>query len=517
MTNGVKILWADDEIDLLKPQILFLNEKGYDVEAVTNGYDAVERCKENGYDIVFLDEQMPGLSGIETLSQIKAVNNHLPVVMITKSEAENIMEDAIGSQISDYLIKPVKPNQMLLTLKKLLENKRLVSEKTTSSYQQEFQKIFASISTVSDIKEWTDIYKKLVYWELEIERTKGEMKDVLLMQKSEANSEFCKFVSKNYINWMNKPDAKTPTLSHTFFKDKVFNKMDPKIPTFFILIDNLRYDQWKNLQPVITESFRLVEEDSFLSILPTTTQYSRNAIFAGLTPLDIQKRFPQYWFNDEDEGGKNLHEKDFLADQLVRNRKDIKFSYTKITNHRDGETLVDNMNNLMNNNLNVIVYNFVDLLSHARTEMEVLRELANDEAAYRSITRSWFEHSPLQNALLKLAGKEVNIIISTDHGSIRVKEPIKVVGDRETTTNLRYKHGRNLNYNAKECFELRNPNDGKLPQPHVSSVFIFAKEDKFFAYPNNYNYYVNYYRNTFQHGGMSMEEMICPIAYLTVK
>jgi hypothetical protein len=279
----------------------------------------------------------------------------------------------------------------------------------------------------------------------------------------------------------------------------------------------LRFDQWKNLQPVITESFRLIEEDSFLSMLPTTTQYSRNAIFAGLTPLDIQKRFPEYWFNDEEEGGKNLHEKDFLADQLVRNRKDVKFSYTKITNHRDGETLVDNMNNLMNNNLNVIVYNFVDLLSHARTEMEVLRELASDEAAYRSITRSWFEHSPLQNALQKLAGKEVNIIISTDHGSIRVKEPIKVVGDRETTTNLRYKHGKNLNYNAKECFEMRNPTDGKLPQPHVSSVFIFAKEDKFFAYPNNYNYYVNYYRNTFQHGGMSMEEMICPIAYLTVK
>lgn len=518
MINEPTILWVDDEIELLKPQILFLRQKGYQVIEASNGVDAIEKCREAALDIVFLDEQMPGMSGLETLTDIKNIQPSIPVVMITKSEEEHLMEDAIGSQISDYLIKPVKPQQILLTLKKLLDNRRLISEKTTSSYQQEFQQIFSRISMGLNHEEWSDVYRKLIYWELELDKSKtAGMRDVLAMQKSEANTEFCKFVVKNYKNWLNKPDANTPTMSHNLFREKVFPFIEPGVPTFLILIDNLRFDQWKVIQPTISESFRLVDEDTYYSILPTSTHYSRNAMFAGMTPLDIEKRFPDFWLNDEEEGGKNMHEKDFLEDQISRHKKNLKVNYTKITNFNDGKALSENIHNMLNNDLNVIVYNFVDLLSHSRTEMDVLKELANDETAYRSITHSWFEHSPLLDALMRISEKKVNLIITTDHGTIRVKEPSKVIGDRDTTTNLRYKHGKNLNYNPKDVLETRNPHELCLPRPHVSSTFIFAKEDKYFVYPNNYNYHVNLFRNTFQHGGISLEEMIIPIIRMTTK
>ena len=518
MNNNPVILWIDDEIDLLKPQILFLTDKGYKVIECSNGLDAIEICKNENPDVVFVDEQMPGINGLETLMRLKIIQPDLPIVMITKNEEENLMEQAIGSQITDYLIKPVKPNQILLTLKKILEGRRLVSEKTSSDYQKEFQQIFSSISMSEDAQAWSEVYKKLIHWELELDKSPAAgMKEVLTMQKSEANTEFCKFVSRHYLDWINKPTENTPTQSHTLIKEKVFPFLNDSIPTFFVLIDNFRYDQWKTVQPIISEFYRVNDESTMFSILPTSTQYSRNAIFSGLMPQEIEKRFPQFWLNDEEEGGKNLHESDFLQDQLIRSKKDIKFSYTKITNYNDGLKLVDNINNLRNNALNVIVYNFVDLLSHARTEMQVLKELANDETSYRSITKSWFEHSPLFQTLKKISEKECNVIITSDHGTIRVKEPSKVIGDRDTTTNLRYKHGKNMQYDKKDVLEFRNPNDAKLPKPHVSSTFIFAKEDKYFVYANNYNYHVNFYKNTFQHGGLSLEEMIVPVIRLTNK
>ncbi len=510
--NTIKILWADDEIEHLKAQIHFLEGKGYSIDPVTNGYDAIDRVKENSYDLVFLDEHMPGITGLETLPQIKEIANDLPVIMITKNEEENIMDEAIGSQIADYLIKPVKPNQILLSIKKIIDNKRLVSEKTNSAYQQQFQKIFMQINNKMDHAEWADLYKKLIFWELELDKAKTqEMAEIMTMQKSEANKEFFKFISKNYEDWLHHPnDDDTPTMSHTLFKNKVIPAIDGDVPTFFILIDNLRYDQWKVIEPIFSQYFKKKKEEHFYSILPTTTQYSRNAIFSGLMPSEIQRKFPNKWFNDEDKEGKNQFEGDFLTDQLKRFGQHIKHSYTKVTNSRKGKDLVDNILNLMHNELNVIVYNFVDMLSHARTEMEVLKELAGNESAYRSLTLSWIDHSPLMQALLKIADKKVKIIISTDHGTIRVQSPSKVVGDKNTTTNLRYKTGRNLNYNQKEVFAVRRPDDVFLPKTNISSSYIFAKEDYFFAYPNNYNYYVNYYRNTFQHGGVSLEEVIVP-------
>ncbi len=514
-----KILWVDDEIDRLTSQVMFLENKGYEVATKTNGFDAVEYIRNNIVDVVLLDESMPGITGLQTVQQIKEINTGLPVVLITKNEAENIMDEAIGSQISDYLIKPVNPNQVLLSLKKLIDNKRLVAEKTTSNYQQQFRSLFMAFNDNPGYAEWMDIYKRLVYWELEMKKSDSpEMLDVFQTQKTEANTEFFKFISKNYSDWVNPKSTEAPIMSHTLLRTKVFPHIEKGKPLFFVLIDNLRFDQWKTIQPIFAESFRIHEEETFYSILPTATQYARNAIFSGMLPVDIEKQFPAEWKNDDEEGGKNLHEELFFKALLKRSGlAGLKHSYTKITNHHDGQKMVDNMHNLLQNDINVIVYNFVDMLSHARTEMEVLKELAGDETSYRSITRSWFEHSPLHQALRKIAEKNVTVIVGTDHGSVRVKTAGKVIGDKQTTANLRYKHGRNLNFEPREVLAFKDPRQAGLPVPNVNSAFIFAKGDIFLCYPNNYNHFVQYYRNTFQHGGVSLEEMIVPIIRMTGK
>lgn len=519
MNTQGEILWVDDEIESLKSQILFLKNKGYEVTPLTNGHDALELLKEKQVDAVLLDESMPGLTGLETLARIKEISPQLPVVMVTKNEAEYIMEEAIGAQITDYLIKPVNPNQVLLSLKKIIDSKRLVSEKTTSAYQQDFRNLFMALSSNPNHEEWKELYRKLVYWELEMTRSNsGEMMEVLSTQKQEANTEFFKYVAKNYEKWIKGSDD-SPLFSHQLMKEKILPFVEGKDKsTFVVLIDNLRFDQWKAIQPIFSEYFRVVEEDLYYSILPTATQYSRNALFAGMLPMDIEKKFPNEWKNDDEEGGKNLSEAVFLKHQLQQHKKDhLKWQYVKITNNDDGKLLEDNIHNYLNNDLTVIVYNFVDMLSHARTEMEVLKELAGDEVSYRSLTVSWFEHSPLFRALKKIANKDIQIIVTTDHGTTQVKTPSKCIGDRQTTTNLRYKHGRNLQYEAKDVLAFRDPSKAGLPTPNVSSTFIFAKEDVFLCYPNNYNHYVNYYRNTFQHGGISLEEMLVPVVRLQRK
>ena len=516
--NQIQILWADDEIDMLKSHLLFLKEKGYEVTPVTNAHDAIAAVKEKQFDVVFLDENMPGLSGLEALPQIKSIYPQMPVVMITKSEEENIMEDAIGQQIADYLIKPVKPNQILLCLKKLIDNKRLVSEKTSANFRQEFQRMMMELSNGMNAEEWAAAYKKMIYWELELDKSDSrEMQEIMTMQKNEANGEFSKFVAKNYLHWINQPNDSTPTLSHKVMVRNVLPYLSSSQPTYLVVIDNLRFDQWKMIQPLWMEFTRLLDEDSYFGILPSATQYARNALFSGLMPLEIQRRYPDFWRDELDEGSKNMFEEQLLGELLKRNKTDIKFSYTKVVNNTEAKGLVDNILNLQHNQLNVIVYNFMDMLSHARTEMEVLKELASDERAYRSIAYSWFEHSPLLEALKKLEGKNAQIILTTDHGSIRVNKAVKMVSDRETTSNLRYKTGKLMSYNAKDVFEIVKPEDAKLPQNHLSSRYIFAKEDSYFVYANNFNHYANYYRNTFQHGGLSMEEMIIPMVRMQTK
>ena len=513
-----QIVWVDDEIESLKSQIIFLSQKGYEVTAFTNGYDAIEHIKETLADVVLLDESMPGMTGLETLMKIKEIRPNLPVVMVTKNEAEDIMEEAIGAQITDYLIKPVNPNQVLLSIKKIMDSKRLVGEKTTVEYQKDFRNLFMALNNNPNVEEWKELYKKLVYWEVEMTKSDSpEMQEVFNNQKSEANTEFFKFINRNYVDWIQgKEDA--PIMSHNLFAKKIAPHLTKKKPTFMILIDNLRFDQWKSIEHIVHESFRVKEEDMFYSILPTSTQYSRNAIFSGLLPVEIERRFPFEWKNDDEGGGKNLYEKQFLEYQLNKlNLKDLKWDYLKITNNDNGKLMEDNIHNYLQNDLTVIVYNFVDMLSHARTEMEVLKELAGDEVSYRSLTVSWFEHSPLYRALKKIADKDIQLIITTDHGTMRVKTPSKCVGDKATTTNLRYKHGRNLQYDEKAVLAITKPHEAGLPQPNVNSKYIFAKSDVFLCYPNNYNHFVNYYRNTFQHGGVSLEEMIVPIIRLESK
>ena len=485
--DKIQILWADDEIDLLKPQLLFLEKKGYAVITVTNGHDAIETFKEaDDIDIVFLDESMPGITGLETLTEIKNINQQVPIVMITKNEAEHVMEEAIGSQIADYLIKPVNPNQILLTLKKIIDNKRLVREKTSTDYQQEFRQILMKINGGLDYNEWVDVYREIISWELKLEASNTEeMGEILSMQKSEANTEFSKYIIKNYKSWLKTGGG--PIMSHDLLREKVFPELNPKRPSILVLLDNLRYDQWKSIEPLLQESFKVEEEDFFYSILPTSTQYSRNAIFAGMSPLDIQRHYRKWWRNDTDEGGKNLFEAELLDKQVERVfREKPKVQYIKITNAAKGQELEDKIHDYFHNDLTVIVYNFIDMLSHARTEMEVLKELAGDEKAYRSITKSWFLHSPLWSALKKAADKGAQLFVTTDHGTIRVNQPSKVVGDRETTTNLRYKLGRNLKYNQKDVLDIRKPEEVGLPKVNISSSYIFAKEDYYFLYPNNY-------------------------------
>ncbi|MFL0352540.1 PglZ domain-containing protein [Xanthomarina sp. GH4-25] len=516
--NHINILWVDDEIDLLKPHILFLEKKNYLVTTCQSGTEALEVLEDKNFDIVFLDENMPGLTGLETLNEIKEKRDTLPVVMITKSEEEYIMEEAIGNKIADYLIKPVNPNQILLSLKKNLDHSRLVSEKTTSNYQQEFRKIAMDLSMVNSYEEWVSLYQKLIYWEIQLENIEDAgMFEILESQKSEANTQFGKFIDKHYPSWF-EPHTDAPTLSHTLFKNKIVPEISKEQPTLLVVIDNLRYDQWKAFEPIVNNYYKKESESPFFSILPTATQYARNAIFSGLMPSDMEKLHPNLWKNDTDDGGKNLHEDDFLEAQLKRlGLSHLKTEYHKITNLKTGKKLVENFKSLKDNDLSVIVYNFVDMLSHSKTEMDVVKELASNDKAYRSLTQSWFKNSPLLEMIQQAQQLGFKLILTTDHGTINVKNPSKVIGDKDTSLNLRYKTGRSLTYEDKDVLVAKDPKNIHLPSITMSSSFIFAKGDLFFAYPNNYNHYVSYFRNTYQHGGVSLEEMIIPFVVLSPK
>ena len=506
-------MWVDDEIEMLRAHIIFLEKKGYDVTTVNNGNDAIEECRKRNFDLVLLDEMMPGITGLETLQQIKEISPSTPIVMVTKSEEENIMDQAIGQKIADYLIKPVNPSQILLALKKNIHKKQIVTEVTQTGYRKEFQDIAMRIMDCRTLDDWKDIYRRLVRWELELSSADSDMTEMLQMQKEEANNSFAKFVRKNYLSWVAPGTAQRPLMSPDIFKKCVFPAVNNGEKVFLVVIDNFRYDQWRTLAQDIGEMFD-VDEDMYMSILPTATQYARNAIFSGLMPEQIERMFPDLWVDEDEEEGKNINEEPLVRTQIERYRRHDTFSYHKINDSAGAERLIERLGELKKNDINVVVVNFIDMLSHARTESKMVRELANNESAYRSITLSWFRHSVVGELLKALSQIDCTVIVTTDHGSIRASKPIKIIGDRNTNTNLRYKLGKNLNCQSKEVFVVKNPHDAQLPAPNLSTSYVFATGNSFLAYPNNYNYYVSYYKDTFQHGGISMEEMLIPLVTL---
>ena len=516
--NETRILWVDDEVDLLKSHILFLRAKGYEGDACNNGADAVEKVRTTAYDLILLDEMMPGMTGLETLPLIKEIRPTTPVIMVTKSEEERIMDKAIGSKIADYLIKPVNPNQVLLSIKKNVHSRQLVTEQNTADYRAEFGRISSLLSQAHTFADWCAIYRKLAGWEIELtDSTDAGIREILSYQEQEANNEFGKFVKRNYLDWINRRDEETPIMSHTLLRNRVFPLVEEGRKLTLLVIDNFRYDQWRSINPLLHDYYDVAGEDFYCSILPTATQYARNALFAGLMPLAIDKLMPDRWLNDNEEGGKNKYEEDFLMRQLQSLGKRWKTSFDKLIRPEAGRRLIENIQHVYDADFSVIVYNFLDILSHARTETEIIRELSADEAAFRSLTRSWFEHSDLYTILKMLAEQGHRVIITSDHGTIRVDNPIRIVGDRETSPNLRYKTGRNLNYNPKEVFEITRPEEAQLPQGNLTSTYVFATGHDFFSYPNNANKYIRYYKNTFQHGGISMEEMLVPFIVLEPK
>ncbi|HBE42921.1 MAG TPA: two-component system response regulator [Bacteroidales bacterium] len=511
----IRILWTDDEVEALKPHIFFLKEKGYEIDTCSNGNDTVDLVKQNSYDLIFLDENMPGLSGIETLRLIREVRPDIPVVMITKSEEEDIMEAAIGYEISYYLIKPVKPKQVLLAIKKILDQKRLITEKTTTVYRQEFNRIGNMISSASSYTDWSELYRKIVFWESELEKSSDPgMSEILKSQENEANNSFCKFVTKNYLSWLDPNQKNGPLLSPSLLSSKVFPHVKQGQPLFFILIDNMRFDQWKMISTELAGIYRILQDDIFYSILPTSTQFSRNAIFAGLMPSQIATILPRYWVSEDEEESKNEFEEELFKNQLTRKGLKYKWSYHKISNSQEGRKVNEKLMQMLDNDINILVFNFVDILSHARTEIGLIRDLAGNESAYRSLIRSWFIHSSLFELLNMLVGYPVRIVFSTDHGTIRVQNPVKIIGDKKTSSNLRYKMGKNLNYNPDEVFVLNEPAKAFLPKSNISSRYIFARNRDYLVYQNNFNYYAGYYRDSFQHGGISMQEMLLPVALL---
>ena len=514
MTNG-RLLWVDDEIEMLRPHILFLEKKGYEIDTATNGADAIDLCRESSFDLILLDENMPGLSGLETLMQLKELTPNVPIVMVTKNEEEDLMEQAIGSKIADYLIKPVNPNQILLTLKINIHAKELVQEVAQTGYRQDFARIGMQLSENLTAEDWKELYKKLVFWEMELATTDSNMTDMLQMQKEEANLTFAKFVRKNYEEWITNPDSR-PLMSPDIFKRCVFPRLSAGRKVLLLVLDNCRFDQWRMLSAELSDDFD-IEENLYYSILPTATQYARNAIFAGLMPLQIKEMYPDLWVDEEEDEGKNLNEEELIRQQLARYRRRETFTYHKVNDSGAMDKILGGFSAMAAHPLNVLVINFIDILSHARTESRMVRELAGSESAYRSITLSWFRHTPIKDLFRRLASEDFDILITTDHGSIRVNTPTKVVGDRNVNTNLRYKLGKNLSYNPKEVYEVKQPKKLLLPQPNLSTAYIFATGARFFAYPNNYNYYVQYYKDTFQHGGISMEEMLIPLISLKAK
>lgn len=536
-----KILWIDDEIELLKPHIILLKNRGYYVQTASNGEDAIEIVSKEHFDLIFLDEMMVGISGLETLPKLKDLDPGTKVVMVTKNEAESLMEEAIGKKIDDYLTKPVNPAQILLACKKFIEVERIEIEIFTQNYMKSFSETSQKIFNRPNWSEWVDIYKNLVKWSIELDKINDKgLKDTLNSQFKEANVEFSNFIEKNYIDWINTDNDLNLTNSQNgknknnltnnqvndipLFSPNVQDKwLAPELakegPTFFFVIDCLRYDQWLVMEDILKNIYSF-DTDFYCSILPTATPYCRNAIFAGLYPIDIKKYFPQFWNveNNSEEHSQNKYERELLESWVTRKRINLKNkpNFIKIFDTDFGKKVEKEIGQYANSELTAIVVNALDMIAHSRSDYAILKEIAPEESAYRSLTKSWFMHSSLYGMLKTIAKiPNAKVVITTDHGSVRCMKGVKVLGDKDTTTSLRYKFGKNVKTDAKQAMHIKNLEDIKIPKDGMSVNNIIAKEESYFVYPTDYHYYLNKYKDSFQHGGISLEEMVVPVIKLT--
>lgn len=513
----MKILWADDEIDLLKPHILFLEEKGYDITGVANGDDAIDRVRREHFDLLLLDEMMPGRNGLDTLNEIKQVDPTLPVVMVTKSEEDSLMEEAIGQRIDAYLVKPVNPIQVYSTAKSLLESEKIQESRVTRDYVAEFNRLNAEISMGLDWEGWYRIHQKLSEWDREFARFRETGLDQTHEdQKRNVNFEFAKYVEKNYRDWVESKDR--PTMSVDIIPKFVVPALRNKEKVYFFVVDCMRFDQWLEIEDLI-EPFYNIQRDTYLSLLPTATPYSRNGIFAGLFPLHIAERHPKYWNErSRDDQSKNRFEAELLAEQFRREKVDPgPIKYHKIFQTDDAAEVRRQVGSFIPLKFAAFVFNFLDILAHGRSQSDILKEIAPDENAFRSLMRSWFSHSELFEILKEMSKHEAKVVITTDHGAILTKRSSLVYGNRETSTNLRYKHGDNLGCDTKQAVLVKNPREFLLPQESRTKNYILAKENFYFVYPTNMREYEHKYFGSFQHGGVSLEEMILPCVTLSPK
>lgn len=515
-----KILWIDDEIDLLKPYIILLKQRGYFIETATNGEDAIELAKAQHFNLIFLDETMVGMTGLETLPILKQIDPSTPIVMVTKNEAEAVMESAIGSKIDDYLTKPVNPAQIIMACKKFLDKGRISEAKFTQDYFAGFNEISRSLNESMEWDEWVELYKKLTDWSIELDRlSESGLKQTLFDQWREANASFSKYVERDYKNWLvNSFEEADPVLSPHILDKYVLPLLKANEKVFLIVVDCMRLDQWRVMAEELSH-FYSIDTNYYCSILPTSTQYARNSLFSGLYPADIKKHYPQWWVaeTNTEEAKLNAYEHEMLNAWVERRRLKLKNApqYVKIYDTDFGAKIEREIDNYSGNQLTAMVINAVDMIAHSRSDHAVLKEIAPDESAYRSLTKSWFHHSSLFGILKQLSKrKDLKVVITTDHGSIRCMRGVKVLGDKDTSTNLRYKFGKNVKAESRYAIQLANPEEFRLPSHGITVNNIIAKEDYYFVYPTDYHHYLNKYRDSFQHGGISMDEMIIPVALL---
>ncbi len=515
MASTPHILWADDEIELLRAHIIFLEQRGYRVTSVANGTDALTHILHETIDLVLLDEQMPGMGGLETLAAIREVQSDVPVVMVTKSEEEHQMEEALGGQINDYLTKPVNPSQILLTCKRLLEHGRLRNERISQDYMRRFNQITLALMNPLSHEEWVVLYRELVRYDVLLEYDQAA-REVLADQYREANRVFGRYIEEAYQGWIRQLDKHSsrerPVLSPEVIPKWVLPELRKERPVVFMVIDCMRHDQWLELEKLLNPWFSM-KKDFYYSILPTATPYSRNAIFSGLLPRDIARRYSCNWSaGQDDEHSRNRHEEDYLAALLRRKgTSNVRTRYHKLVSKADGQALARAAADCLQADLSAIVVNFVDILAHSRSDSDVLKELAPDERAYRAVTRTWLEHSWLLQAFQILAKHDCTIVMTSDHGAVRSLHPTTVRGDRSTSTALRFKCGRRLKANKRHAICISDPPAYGLPADNLTTDYLIAKEDYYFVYPTNYHRYANLYRDSIQHGGAAMEEMILPV------